>query len=69
MRLILDLNTVEPVTGSVADPETGASRPVAGWMSLMGAITDLAQESSPGDPAQSWGMDPPEIIPGPGNPT
>lgn len=46
MKLILDLSTMEPVTGSVANPDTGATRPVAGWMSLMSAISDLAGQPS-----------------------
>ncbi len=41
MKLILDLESVEPLTGSVADPVTGATRPVAGWMSLMSVISDM----------------------------
>ena len=42
MKLILDLTTVEPVTGSLTNPETGAVAQITGWMSLMSAITDLA---------------------------
>jgi hypothetical protein len=47
MKLVLDLTTVEPISGSLVNPETGAAMPIAGWMSLMSAISDLAREPTP----------------------
>jgi hypothetical protein len=50
MKLILDVTNTEPLTGSLTNPETGTVVLVAGWMSLMSAITDLARRQ-PGEPA------------------